>query len=145
MMFTTSRLFLSACSLLLGCSTALNLNFTRPKPWLASGKEFSIKVGQQLKLEGADMQVKFTGVPQDSRCPTNVNCVWAGNAEVSLEWMVDKCPTSITLNTHATSGTGDESKVGGYRVKLIKLEPYPHSEKKISPGDYTATLLVTKE
>lgn len=145
MMFTTSRLMLAACSLLLGCSTALNLNITENQTMARVAKEFQIKVGQQLKLEGADLQVKFTGVPQDSRCPTNVNCVWAGNAEVSLEWMIDKCPTSITLNTHATSGKGDESKVGGFRVKLIKLEPYPHSEKKISPGDYTAKLLVTKE
>lgn len=145
MMVSTSRLLLSVCSLLLGCSTALNLNFNGNQNMARVGKEFSIKVGQQLKLEGADSQVKFIGVPQDSRCPTNVNCVWAGNAEVSLEWMVDKCPTSITLNTHATSGTGDESKVAGFRVKLIKLEPYPHSEKKISPGDYTATLLVIKE
>ena len=145
MMFTTSRLFLSVCSLLLGCSTALNLNINGDQNMARLGKEFAIKVGQQLKIEGADSQVKFNGVPQDSRCPTNVNCVWAGNAEVSLELMVDKCPTSITLNTHATSGAGDESKVGGYRVKLIKLEPYPHSEKKISPSDYTATLMVIRE
>jgi hypothetical protein len=145
MLFSTSRLFLSVCSLLLGCSTALNLNFNGDQNMARVGKEFSIKVGQQLKLEGADSQVKFKGVPQDSRCPTNVNCVWEGNAEVSLEWMVDKCPTSITLNTHATSGTGAESKVGGFRVKLIQLEPYPHSEKKISPSDYTATLVITKE
>lgn len=145
MMFSTLQLLLTGCSLLLGCSTALNLNFTENQAMARVGKEFQIKVGQQLKLEGADLQVKFTGVPQDSRCPTNVNCVWAGNAEVSLEWVVDKCPTSITLNTHAASGKGDESKVGGFRVKLIKLEPYPHSEKKISPGDYAATLLVTKE
>lgn len=145
MIFTTSRLFVITCSALLGCSAALNLNFTENQTMTRVGKEFPIKVGRQLKVEGADLQVKFIGVPQDSRCPTNVNCVWAGNAEVSLEWIVDKCPTSITLNTHATSGAGDESKVGGFRVKLIKLEPYPHSEKKISPSDYTATLLVIKE
>ncbi len=145
MIFTTSRLLLSACSLLLGCSTALNSNFTENQTMARVGKEFSIKVGQQAKVEATDVQVKFNGVPQDSRCPTNVNCVWAGNAQVSLEWMVDKCPTSITLNTHATPEAGDESKVGGFRIKLIKLEPYPHTEKKISPSDYTATLLVIKE
>lgn len=145
MIFTTSRVLLVASSVLLGCSTALNLNFNENQAMARVGKEVLIKVGQQLKFEGTDLQVKFTGVPQDSRCPSNVNCVWAGNAEVVLEWVADKCPTSITLNTHGTGETGNESKVGGYRVKLIKLEPYPHSEKKISPSDYTATLLVTKE
>ena len=145
MIFSTSRSLLITCSLLLGCSTALNSHFTENQSMARISKEFPIKVGQQLKLEGADLQVKFVGVVQDSRCPTNVNCIWAGNAEVSLEWKQDKCTTAVTLNTHATPEAGDESKVGGFRVKLIKLEPYPHSEKKISPGDYTATLLVTKE
>ena len=145
MIFTTSRLLSIASSLLLGCSAALNVNFTENQTMTRVGKEFPIKVGQQLKLEGADVKVEFIGVPQDSRCPTNVNCVWAGNAEVSLEWTLDKCTTAITLNTHATSGAGDESKIGGFRVKLIKLDPSPHSEKKISPSDYTATLLVIKE
>ena len=91
------------------------------------------------------MVVKFTGVPQDSRCPSNVNCIWAGNAEVSIAVNHDKCTAMITLNTHSASGTGNESKVGGFRIKLIKLEPYPHSENKISQGDYIATLMVTKE
>ena len=109
------------------------------------GKEFSLKVGQQAKVDGVDLNLKFTGVPQDSRCPTNVNCVWAGNAEVALEWTHNKCTTTITLNTHASAANSDEAKVSGLRVKLIKLEPYPHSEKKISPSDYTATLLITKE
>ena len=144
MMFT-SRLLLSACSLLLGCSTALNLNFTENQTMPRVGKEFQIRVGQQLKFDGGDFAVKFTRVVQDSRCPSDVNCVWAGNAQVSLEWIADKCPTAVTLNTNPTPEAGDESKVGGFRIKLIKLDPYPHTEKKISPSDYTATLAVTKE
>jgi hypothetical protein len=144
MVVITSRLFAVVCSLLLGCSTAM-LNFTDNQNTARVGKEFSLKLGQQLKLDGEDLKVKFTGVPQDSRCPTNVNCVWAGNAEVALEWTHDKCTTPITLNTHSSAAASDEAKVGAFRVKLIKLEPYPHSEKKISPGDYTATLRVIKE
>ena len=144
MMITTPQLFAIACSLLLGCSMALmDLNENQATPRV--GKEFSLKVGQQAKLDGVDLNVKFTGVPQDSRCPTNVNCVWAGNAEVTLEWTHNKCTTTVSLNTHATAASSDEAKVSGLRVKLIKLEPYPHTEKKISPGDYIATMLITKE
>ena len=144
MVVITSRLFALVCSLLLGCSTVM-MNFNDNQNTARVGKEFALKVGQQLKLDGVDLKVKFTGVPQDSRCPTNVNCVWAGNAEVALEWTYDKCTTPITLNTHGTAAASDEAKVGGFRVKLIKLEPYPHSEKKISPSDYIATLRVIKE
>lgn len=108
------------------------------------GKEFSIKAGQQLKLDGADFQVKFVGVPQDSRCPIGVNCVWEGNAEVALNVSYDKCAANLTLNTHNSPQTVQEGKAGGFRVKLIKLDPYPHSEKKIASSDYVATLLITK-
>lgn len=144
-MIASSSLFLISCGLLLGCGTAFNLKSAEDQTAPRVGQEFSIKVGQQLTLEGVDLQVKFTGVPQDSRCPTNVNCIWAGNAEVALGLIHDKCDTIITLNTHRATGAGDESKVGNFRIKLIKLDPYPHTERKISPGDYTATLLVTKE
>ena len=108
------------------------------------GKEFSIKAGQQLKLDGADFQVKFVGVPQDSRCPTGVNCVWEGNAEVALNFTYDDCATNLTLNTHNSPQTVQDGKAGGFRIKLIKLDPYPHSEKKIASSDYVATLVITK-
>lgn len=144
MIATTSRLFIIACSLLLGCGTSLNVSSSENQTSPRVGQEFSLKVGQKEKLEGVDLQVKFAGVPQDSRCPANVNCVWAGNAEVALDLLHNNCSTAVTLNTLRSSGTGDEGKVGGFRIKLVKLVPYPHTERKIAPGDYTATLLVTK-
>ena len=144
MIATTSRLFIIACSLLLGCGTLLNVSSNENQTSPRLGQEFSLKVGQELKLEGVDLQVKFAGVPQDSRCPENVNCVWAGNAEVALDLLHNNCSTVVTLNTLRSSGTGDEGKVGGFRIKLVKLVPYPHTERKIAPRDYTATLLVTK-
>ena len=145
MIATSSRLFIIACSLLLGCGTSLKVSSSENQTSPRVGQEFSLKVGEKKKLEGVDLQVKFAGVPQDSRCPTNVNCVWAGNAEVALDLLHNNCSTVVTLNTHRSSGTGDEGKVGGFRIKLVKLIPYPHTERKIAPGDYTATLLVTKE
>ena len=144
MIFSTSQILIIV-AFLLGSSTALNSNCSENQMMPRLGKEFSIKAGQQVKLDGADFAVKFDRVLQDSRCPTDVNCVWAGNAEITLNVNYDKCAAIITLNTHRTSETNDEGKVGGFRVKLLKLEPYPHSQKKITPSDYTATLLVTKE
>jgi hypothetical protein len=133
--------------LLLGCSgIALKLNSAAAKQTGARvGQEFPLKAGQQLKLEDADLSLKFVGVKQDSRCPSNVNCVWAGNAEVALELVNGQCTTALTLNTHPRSPASDEGKAGGFRVKLVKLDPYPHTEQKIAPGDYRATLLVTRE
>lgn len=145
MISNAARLFVVAV-VLLGCALTVRMNSFAAKQTTAQvGKEFSLKIGQQVKLDGVDLQVKFVGVPQDSRCPSNVTCVWAGNAEVALDLIDPKCTTILTLNTHIKSPTSDEAKVGDFRVKLVKLDPYPRSDQKISPSDYTATFLVTKE
>ena len=108
------------------------------------GQEFLVKVGQQIKI-GDDVRVRFVAVPEDSRCPSDVNCVWAGNAVVTVEFTEGQCTTTLRLNTHQSPQTPENPKVGPYRVKLVKLDPYPRSTQKISAGDYTATLVVIKD
>ena len=138
--------FVFAHLLLFGCVTGRNLNWAlsdQSSPRL--GHEFVLKAGQELKLEGADLQVKFVSVEGDSRCPADVNCIWAGKADVVLDVMHNKCNTPLTLSTPESSQAGDQGKIGNFRLKLIKLDPYPRSDQKISPSDYRATLIVTKE
>jgi hypothetical protein len=109
------------------------------------GQEFQIKVGQRIKLVGEDLEVGFTGVPEDSRCPVDVNCVWAGNAQVTLDLLQDKCTSIVTLNTHQRSQAAEEGKVKGYLLKLVTLEPSPRSDHKTAASDYVATLLITRQ
>lgn len=109
------------------------------------GQEFAIKVGQELKLEDADLQVKFVAVSQDSRCPANVNCIWAGQADVVLNVKHNNCTSALTLSLPKNTQASDEGKVGGFRLRLVKLDPYPRTEQKISPNDYRASLIVTKD
>ncbi|HKR59856.1 MAG TPA: hypothetical protein VJS64_08965 [Pyrinomonadaceae bacterium] len=145
MSISVLRLFVIAVVLLVVSGVTLRLDSASAKQRTTKvGQEFSIKVGEQVNLEGADLALKFVGVPQDSRCPSNVNCVWAGNAEVAVELVHNKCTSALTLNTHSRP-PGGEGKVGSFSVKLVKLDPYPHTEKKISPSDYVATFLVAKE
>lgn len=140
--------FVVATAVLFGCRSVTSENARLEGEAQAAriGKEFTIKVGQQITLDGAGLRIKFLGVEQDSRCPADVNCVWAGNAEVALEVTVgDKCVKKVKLNTHSNSQTAGEEKYEGYRVKLVGLSPHPRSDQKIAPGEYTATLLVSKE
>ena len=110
------------------------------------GEEFSLKVGQELAIEGERLRVKFVGVEEDSRCPSDVTCIWAGNAKLLLEVVSGKkCPEKLRLNTHGSAQGADEGKLGSLKVKLVKLDPYPRSNQRIAPGDYRATLVVSKE
>lgn len=111
------------------------------------GREFRLKAGRVVTLDGGGLRVRFVRVESDSRCPVDVDCVWAGNAEVLVEvggrgWRGRK---TLSLNTNAGPERPGEGSYGRYTLKLVSLSPQPRSKRKIPAGQYTATLLVSKE
>lgn len=52
---------------------------------IADGSTFSMRPGQAVTL--ADRSVlRYVRLVNDSRCMPDVQCVWAGNAELAFEW-----------------------------------------------------------
>jgi hypothetical protein len=110
------------------------------------GRKFKIKVGRRVTFRGESLRLKFVSVENDSRCPTGVTCVWAGNAEVLIEVSArGVVRETLKLNTNRNGQAAEEGKYQRYTVKLLELSPYPRSGRKIAAGAYTATLLVSKE
>jgi hypothetical protein len=106
------------------------------------GREFRIKINQAVSFDRGRLKIAFNGVPQDSRCPEGVNCVWSGNAEVALSLATaDGRRARITLNTHLNPREFD---FNGYRIKLISLTPAPRERQRLNPNRYRAVLTVTK-
>jgi hypothetical protein len=106
----------------------------------ALSKEFKLKAGEVVEVSEAGIKVSLNGVVEDSRCPTGVNCVWAGNGRVSVKLSKGKGEAvSVELNTHA----GPKSRTfQGYEVRLVGLDPYPKEGTKISKDAYVVTLMV---
>jgi hypothetical protein len=84
-------------------------------------------------------------VENDSRCPADVTCVWAGNAAVRFQLGTGRRSKIVTLNTSSSRTFLNEVEYQGYKVKLVGLDPYPRSDRKVGGRAYTATLLVSKE
>jgi hypothetical protein len=109
---------------------------------VAPGQEFKLKVGQEMKVKEAGIKVSLNGVVEDSRCPTGVQCIWAGNGKVSVRLSKDKIePVSLELNTSAGPKS---STYQGYEVRLVSLDPYPKNGSTISKDAYVVTLMVGK-
>jgi hypothetical protein len=105
---------------------------------VTANQNFSITPGQSAHVDGGRLTVSFVGVTEDSRCPTGVQCVWAGNAAVSLViTSADGARSAVSLNT-----TLDPRSVifGGYEVALIQLDPNPRQGQPIPQASYLATL-----
>jgi hypothetical protein len=84
--------------------------------------------------------VGFRGVANDSRCAVDVQCVWAGDAEVHIPVTVARAAwTSLSLHT----GVEPRSVTfQSWRITLVDLKPAPRSTVRISSDSYIATLRV---
>ncbi|MEX0908020.1 MAG: hypothetical protein WD054_06790 [Gemmatimonadota bacterium] len=108
---------------------------------------FTLGVGDQATIIDAPFQLRFLSVPADYRCPTDVECVWAGDARVRLQ--------VIGTRTMGPGADGDAvelhtdlepraATIDGFRVSLERLTPAPHSETQIATRDYVAELRVSR-
>jgi hypothetical protein len=106
-------------------------------------KEFSLCVGQTASIGGENLVIKFKAVLEDSRCPVNVVCVWAGNGKVELEVLdIDGQNKTVILNTEEEPRA---LTLKGHKLKLISLNPPRVDGISILPGDYSVMLLVEKK
>jgi hypothetical protein len=117
------------CIGLAACSTA------RPEQprSVDPGSTVALAVGETAVVRNADVKIRFAGVTEDSRCPRDVECVWAGQVKIQLE-------IRVRTLTRVEVSEGDSTPAGPYRVTLVRLEPQPLSNVRIAMPDYRATL-----
>jgi hypothetical protein len=106
-------------------------------------RNFKLKAGQRVNLRGTNLRIKFLTVETDSRCPSDVKCVWAGNAAVQFQLSNGRGNKTVTLNTGGANFVS-EVEYRDYKVKLVDLSPYPRSDRQVAASDYAATLFVSK-
>ncbi len=104
---------------------------------------FRLAVGEQARLESEDLTVRFTMVVGDSRCPSDVTCIWAGDAEVEMRLTQGEQTTSVSLHTNGGKDYPRTAEAYGCTMSLEDLEPYPSSKGKIAPEGYVAKLVLT--
>ncbi|HEX7243012.1 MAG TPA: hypothetical protein VF263_22175 [Longimicrobiaceae bacterium] len=103
---------------------------------------FELRVGETVAVSGEPLTVKLESVPSDSRCPTGVNCVWAGNAVVRVTLSSPGvAPQTFELNTTLDPKS---ATYGAYTIDFTALAPYPSSTNPIAQSKYRATFVVSK-
>lgn len=106
------------------------------------GEAVAIGVGQSARVGSENLEIKFENVIGDSRCPSNVVCVWAGVASIRVTITSHGDTYSMALNQPGLSGSGTSSFLD-YTL-TYNLEPYPVAGVEVSPDDYSLTLTVSK-
>lgn len=110
-----------------------------PPPLVALGETVTIRPGADVQLENGYV-LRFTGVTNDSRCPVDVQCIWAGEATIELALIYSD--TSQPLEITMPGGDAARLTDGALDVEVLSLAPEPRSTVTIAPGDYEVTLIV---
>jgi hypothetical protein len=101
----------------------------------------TLAVGQTVAVPDTSLSLRFTGVPNDSRCPADALCIQLGEAVVALEALSGPSTSQLQLRT---TEAGRTAEVGSYRVVLSMLLPYPFSNHPIDLAEYRATVRVER-
>lgn len=97
-------------------------------------QDFSLKINQRARIPigTSTLNIKFSDLVQDSRCPPETYCCWAGKAIIALEIN----DSTVTL--------GDTSMVydyGGHQIQLKSVD-YPSKRTFSKERHCTITLRV---
>ena len=109
-----------------------------------------LKEGENIYVKEYKMNVTFKGMVEDSRCPKDVQCIWAGNATAEVEFMgVATRPRVYQLSTtiDAKKGHFTKQNFNGYSISLVSVSPETTSAKgfKTLKGSYKIALKFEKE
>jgi hypothetical protein len=133
------RSFLSVLALIAaGCAATTPASSSVP-----TGREFPVKAGESVSVQGADLGLRFSHVARDSRCPADAICVTMGDAEAVFEVTASGRPAGA-LSLHTEPGRGQQAIVGDWTLTLRRLDPYPYAGRPVAASDYQATLRVDR-
>lgn len=124
-------------ALIFGTAT---VGFAKDRRHSRHHQEVEVQIAHEKTFNG--FKIKFVDMLEDSRCPKDTNCVWAGNARVSVQVSKGGKKKIFELN----SARGTQAVVfQGYEFKLAKLTPEPASNIRIRKDGYVATFNVSKK
>lgn len=105
------------------------------------GQPFALPIGEIITLEDGGI-IAFDGVSEDSRCPSDVQCVWAGQVIVDLT-VTSPQSQSGQVSLTLMGGQSDPILTGNYAITLLAVDPYPETSDPFDASSYVATLQVT--
>lgn len=98
----------------------------------------SLKLNEIVKIND-EFEISFLGVEKDSRCPIDVICVWAGDAEVILELKSKSLNKKFILHSFLTP---QSIVFNQYEIYLTKVLPLRKQNIDIQQKDYSIELKI---
>lgn len=111
-----------------------------PAPHVASlDQDIQLAPTEQAVFAQQGLNVEFVRVVEDSRCPSDTTCVWAGEVKVQLSTRIDSA-----ADVQHEIKAGERATVDGFQLIVVQVQPEPISTRQIVPEEYRVTLRVER-
>jgi hypothetical protein len=101
-------------------------------PSYPAGSTVTLELNKPVTV--GEVTIRVGAVIEDSRCPSDVQCIQAGRVRIALSLAL---PTSPSQSS--TLEVGKSAMIGTTSFTLEKVEPYPVSTRKIADSEYRFT------
>ena len=108
---------------------------------LVTPVEITLAPSTSIDVTAANLHITFDTVTSDSRCPTNVQCVWAGSVVIHVTAAHITGDKILAVATLSTVSGSDTATVFGEPIRLLHVEPGMGTVRP-SYSSYRATLKV---
>lgn len=126
-------------SLLLIVTLAACRSTGEPTAHAASlNQEVQLAPKEQAAYGPQALTVEFVRVVEDSRCPKDTTCVWAGEVKVEVATRVG---SAAAVQQHEIKA-GESAAVDAFQVMVVSVQPEKLSTREIPQEEYRVTLKV---
>jgi len=106
------------------------------------GSTFDLPVGKTAVVAGTTTRITFNQVTDDSRCPIDAVCVWAGDARIRLT--ISRAGAADDVKMLSITFPNNETTSGDLRIRFVGLAPAPKSSESPASRAYVARLVVNR-
>jgi hypothetical protein len=104
-----------------------------------------LKVGNTVNFN--TKSIKFLKVVEDSRCPSDVTCIWAGQVKIVIgiykdELLIKEKELLFGANNINSDHIKEVLKIDQKTVYSYNISPYPSAKTPIIPSEYYLELLI---
>ena len=105
------------------------------------GNEFNLKINQTAYIRSDNLRIYVSEIT-DSRCPSDVQCIWQGDTKISIQLTKEKNPMGTVTLTYVP---GRESFIltKDYKINVVDVKPIPKSTQKVNENDRVVTLIIS--
>jgi len=112
-----------------------------------TGEEFELDYGETVAVKGTNLELTFSFVSNDSRCPSDVTCIWQGEAVVLFsvngkDVIGYQAETRIPGLTPTPYYDNQTVELGDLTLRLLRLSPYPVEAHHPEAKEYQALVVI---